>query len=284
MEKVTLGDVTIAYETHGTSGSPVLLIMGFTVRGRAWRFQVPALSERHRVATFDHRGVGESDAPPGPYSMRMLAGDALALMDHLGWETAHIVGVSMGGMIAQHIALEHRERVRSVTLLATSAGGFWSRVPRGKGSWYFVKSLLGKGQGRLDAVAKLLFPPSFLAKVDRDWLVEVIRNDFGKRPPANGRRGQLRAVMGHDTRKRLHELEGLPVLVVKPEQDLLIHPKQSERLHRLIPGSRIARLDEAGHGLLRHAEELNDLILDHLAAADAAWEGTGRGARVATPA
>lgn len=273
MLKATIGDVTIAYETYGTGGSPVLLIMGFTVRGRAWRFQVPALEENHRVVTFDHRGVGESDAPAGAYSMRQLADDALGLMDHLGWDDAHVVGVSMGGMVAQHIALEHRERARSLTLLATSAGGFWSRLPRGRGAWYFAKSLLGRGEGRLDAVTKLLFPASFRATVDRAWLTGVIREDFGARPPRRGRRGQLHAVMGHDLRARLHELEGLPVLIVKPEQDLLIHPKQSERLHRLIPGSRLARLPDAGHGLLRHAEELNGILLEHIEAADAAWDG-----------
>lgn len=273
MATAALGDVALAYETRGEAGSPVLLIMGFTVPGSAWRFQLPALAERHRVCAFDNRGSGQSDAPPGPYSMGLLAADAVGLLDHLGWADAHIVGVSMGGMVAQHVALDHRARVRSLTLIATNAGGFFNRLPRPAGAWHFLRGTLGPRRGRLDAAKDLLFPRAFQAEADPDWLRDVLTRDFGTRPPREGRRGQLRAVFGHDTRDRLAELAGLPTLIVKPELDVLVRPSQSELLHARIPGSEILRLADAGHGVLRQSRDvLNPRLLAHLAAADVALD------------
>jgi len=269
--RAPIGDIEIFYETQGETGTPVLLIMGLSVRGAAWRFQVPDLATRHRVCWFDNRGVGESDVPPGPYSMAQLAGDAAALLDHLGWEDAHIVGVSMGGMIAQHLAVHHRDRVRSLSLLATTPGGPAGRFPPLPGAFHFARVLFARGDARLDAVARLLFPPEARRELDPAWLSEILRDDFGTRQPKAGRRGQLRAVMGHDVRRRLGELAGVPTLVVKPEQDILVRPGESEKLHRGIPGSTILRLPRAGHGLLRNtAGELNPALLDHMARADSA--------------
>ncbi|MCA9537524.1 MAG: alpha/beta fold hydrolase, partial [Myxococcales bacterium] len=137
-------DVELAYEVAGAAGSPVLLIMGFSVPGRAWSGQVPALAERHRVAWFDNRGVGNTQARPGWYSMRLLADDARRLLDHLDWPTAHIVGVSMGGMIAQELAVTVPDRVRSLTLIATHAGGVRARTPTWRGLMRFAGVTLGR--------------------------------------------------------------------------------------------------------------------------------------------
>ncbi|TNF37678.1 MAG: alpha/beta fold hydrolase [Deltaproteobacteria bacterium] len=270
MPKATLDDIQLHYDVAG-SGTPVLLIMGLSVPGTAWRFQSAALSQRHRVAWFDNRGVGQSDAPPPPYTMAGLAADACGLMDHLGWQDAHVVGISMGGMVAQHLALDHRARVRTLTLIATSAGGALARIPKAAGAWHFLRAMLGPRRGRIDATARLLFPPAFRKREEMTRIYEILREDFGTRPPEAGRKGQLRAVFAHDTRRRLGELAGLPTLVIKPEADVLVRPTENERLHASIPGSTILRLPGAGHGLLRQVPDaINAALLSHFAAADAA--------------
>lgn len=258
----------LAYEVAGEAGDgePVLLIMGYLVPGRAWRFQVPTLSARHPVAWFDNRGCGETEAAPGRYTTSLMADDAVALMDHLGWEKAHVVGVSMGGMIAQMVALRHRERLLSLSLLASHAGGRLPRLPPRSGLGLFLKSTFGRSGTRAEAVERLLFTERFLAECDRTWLRNIIQEDFGTPVPWRYQVSQLTAVMRHRAAPALSALEGLPTLVVQPTQDKLIHPKESARLARLIPGARLVALEDAGHGLLRQSHEpLNETLMAHFA-------------------
>ncbi len=269
MPDAIVNGVRLHYETHGAGGPPVLLLMGFTVAGKAWRFQRDALVERHRIVWFDNRGCGRSDVPETPFSMADMADDAIALLDHLGWEDAHVTGVSMGGMIAQEVALRHRDRVRSLALIATSPGGPTGALPTRRGARHMARVALTRGDRRLEAYRDLLFPPAY--EPDPTWLFDVLREDYGAPPPPAGRRGQLRAILRHDTRDRLHLLEGLPTLVVRPGSDVLIRPEQSDRLHRAIPGARLLRLDDAGHGIIRQSRDaLNAALLEHYQAAELA--------------
>src|SRR5262245_65021527 len=102
MSSSRIGEIEIYYEEHG-SGDPLLLIMGLAADSQAWVFQLPAFAERFRTIAFDNRGVGRSSKPAGPYSIHQMADEAAALLDHLGIESAHVIGVSMGGMIAQEL-------------------------------------------------------------------------------------------------------------------------------------------------------------------------------------
>ncbi|MFH2010869.1 MAG: alpha/beta fold hydrolase [bacterium] len=269
-----LDGVRLAYGTLGERGTPVLLVMGYTVPGSAWVHQVPALSAHHRVAWYDHRGCGATEAAPGAYSMRLLASDAERLLDHLGWDTAHVVGVSMGGMVSQELALRARRRIRSLTLIATHAGGMVSRVPPWAGLKRFVHANLAPRSQRFEILKRLLFPDDFLARCDQEWLEWVLRNDFGTPIPTRYRLSQLAAVMRHDTRRRVGQLRGLPTLVVGAGRDALVQPAACERLHRLLPGSRFHVFQEAGHAVIRQCyAALNELLLEHFAAADRARSG-----------
>src|SRR3954468_7524745 len=113
--------VTLHYERHGDAGDPLLLVMGLGSPLEFWEYQTPVFARTHRVCVYDNRGVGRSDKPAGPYDVRTLADDAVAVMDACGFGRAHVVGLSMGGMIAQELAVRHPERGGALVLAATSA-------------------------------------------------------------------------------------------------------------------------------------------------------------------
>ena len=266
--------VELAYGRRGEQGSPVLMIQGFGMPGRAWAHQLPALAERHQVAWYDHRGAGNTRAAPGRYTMALLADDARRLLDHLGWQRAHVVGVSMGGMVSQELALGQRQRLLSLTLIATHGGGRRARLPTGAGALRFLQANVARPRQRIAALERLLFPPAYLARCDRRRLRAVLAADFSHPLPPRYRVSQLAAVASHDTRRRLAALAGLPVLVVKPALDLLVRPAENDRLAQRIPGARLVTFPDAGHGLIRQcAAELNALLLEHFASA----EHSGRG-------
>jgi len=271
----TSDGINLSFERHGGGPEvPVLLVMGFAVPGKAWRFIVPHLGQGRSIVWYDHRGTGASDAPrhrERPYSMARLAADAIELMDHLGWSQAHVVGVSMGGMVSQHIALTYPARVRTLTLMATHAGGFVNRVPTAKGVVHFARALLGRGPGRWQALSALLFPKAFRDHVGEQWVQDVLAEDLTPGPKPAGRFGQLSAVFGHDTRKRLAELAATPTLIVSPSLDLLVRPRCSTALHAGIPGSQLMRIPDAGHGLIRQAGDvIGARIREHFAQAELA--------------
>lgn len=246
-------------------GAPVLLIMGFMARGRSWRAQVEALSSQYQVVWFDHRGVGDSSGPAAQ-SMLEFTEDCVALLDHLGWESAHVLGVSMGGMIAQELALQAPKRVRSLTLIVTQPGGVLSAVPTARGFPIFLRAQLARSpQGRIDALKSLLVPDQARALIDEDELSRKLRADFTPKPPPSTRLRHIKAVLRHDVRSRLPKVAA-PTLVVQALDDLLVHPKHSERIARLIPNARLVSFSDAGHGVIRQSRvPINEAIASHLA-------------------
>jgi 3-oxoadipate enol-lactonase len=266
MPTAQLNGIDLWYETAGTAGAPVLLIMGLGMPGAAWQGQMTGLSQRHRVAFYDHRGTGRSGPPRGLVSMPTMAADAIALLDHLGWQQAHIVGVSMGGMIAQELALRHRARVLSLSLIATHPGLHPAVLPTVRGLRLFARAVLAR-RGRLDTLGHLLFPPEYVASIGREGLKQLLRGDFGE-TPARTKLGHLLAVLRHGTERRLRHLADLPTMIIRPGRDVLVSPGAADRLHRLIPGSRLVRYDDAGHGVIRQcADRLNADLLAHFSVA-----------------
>lgn len=259
------GEVGLHWEAQGT-GDPVLLIMGLGGSSRAWYRLLPHLHDTgRRVILFDNRGTGRSDRIDGRIRMRDMVRDALVVLDAAGEDSADVLGVSMGGMIAQHLALEHRARVRSLILGCTTAN-----ARAGAPSW----RLLTASAMRQVAPARALdvIAPALYAEHTRREHPERIAEDFAVRreeaTPGATFLAQMRAIAGHDVRGRLHELDGLQVTVVHGDEDALVPPARGRELVDLIPGAVAAPIAGAGHLLLTDAEEATvAALLGHLAAA-----------------
>ena len=248
-------------------GPPLLLIMGLGGSSLAWYRLLPHLRGSVRAIAFDNRGTGQSDRIRSRIGMADMAADAVAVLDAAGVERAHVLGVSMGGMIAQHLALGHPDRVRSLVLGCTTAS-----ARGGLPSWRLL-SAAALRRAAPQLAFELVAPALYSARTRRE-APERIREDVAMRlreatPPATVF-AQMRAISGHDTRARLHELAGVPVTVVHGEQDALVPPARGRELARLIPGARHAPIAGAGHVMLTDAEEaVVGVVHEHLAAAGA---------------
>ena len=227
------------------SGDPLLLIMGFGGDHLAWAFQTPVFAQRYRVIAFDNRGAGQSSVPDVPYTTRMMADDAAGLLDHLAIPRAHVIGVSMGGMIAQELALSHPQRVRSVQLHCTLA-----RPDRYMHAlienWRVVRSKVTPEEW-MRVVALWLFAP--VTYVERPELVETIIQTGIANPHPFTLTGFLRqgdAVRSHDAFARLAALAP-PALVSVADDDILVPPRFSRELAAAIPGAAFKTIERAGH-------------------------------------
>ena len=253
------GGVNIYFEVQG-EGVPLLLISGLSGGVASWYGQVAFFSRYYRTVTFDNRGAGRSDMPPGPYSMRQLAEDALCVLDRLGIERTLVMGLSMGGMIAQELALMAPERIMALALGCTHHGGDRRVGP----SREVMAVLLGnEGLTQEQIVQKNL--PIFLSRrfleeqpeqVDlyrRAQLSTELQPDFAFQ-------AQLAAIVGFDSSDRLGSLT-VPTLIVTGTEDLLVPRENARLLASAIPFSELVEIPGAGHAL--HAEcrdLLNDLV------------------------
>ena len=287
----TTDQPALRYFRAGERGPAVLLVMGLGMRGELWRPQVEGLRATHRLAWFDHRGVGESGpAPSRRLRTRDLAADALRVADALDaearaagdasrrWERFHVVGVSMGGMVAQELALAAPARVRSLTLIATFGGGsLRARLPSLPGVRGFVAANLAREpEARIRALQALLYPPEFLANSDVGALTERMRAQLTKRVPRETLLGQLHAVFRHDALGRLPQLT-MPTLIVRPGRDLLVRPTNSDRLSERLPHARRLELPDAGHGVIfQSAREVNAAVADLVATVEADGAASAR--------
>jgi pimeloyl-ACP methyl ester carboxylesterase len=191
------------------------------------------------------------------------------VLDEAESESAHVIGASMGGMIAQHIALDHRERVRSLVLACTTPGGRRGAPPWRMLAASAIRPLVGS-RHTFPLVAPVLY-----AERTRREHPERLRDDLERRmadnTPARTLYAQMSAIAGHDTRERLPELAGLPTLVVHGLEDALIPPDRGRDLAALIPGAELALIPSCGHILGTDAEEETaTAILAHLERAAAA--------------
>ncbi len=258
--------VRIAYETHG-AGDPVVLIMGFTAPRQAWLLQIPALAQRYRVIALDNRNAGESDVTP-QCSMTLMASDVRAVMDAEGVRAAHVVGLSMGGMIAQHVALTFPDRVNKLALCTTTCGGPQSVQPGPDVMMGLMSLSQGSGLAdpqMLEKAGWILFPRQWLADNLQKLQTLMAPLLTIPRPSLAGVQAQMLAIMQHNTYDRLPEIRHR-TLVLHGTDDVLVPPRNADILAARIPNSRLEWIPASGHGFnFQEAETFNRILLNFLA-------------------
>jgi pimeloyl-ACP methyl ester carboxylesterase len=218
----------------------LLLIQGLGYGRWSWEPIVPALAERYRVLWFDNRGIGDSDNPDGPYTAKLMAGDALQVLDEAGVERAHVLGASLGGMIAQEVAAGTPERVDKLVLCCTTPGGA-ATVP------------MPDVTVRLFAEAPTLAPEVALRRFVENALAadasgELIQELYDRRVanPPDPAGWQAQAAAGL-TFAGVDGAITAPTLIVTGTEDNVVDPHNSDVLAERIPGAEVQRIDNAGH-------------------------------------
>ena len=260
----------LAFDVRG-SGTAVLLIQGVGVQGDGWRPQTDVLAERYTCITFDNRGLGRSQPVGAPVTVAQMAEDALAVLDAQGVASAHVVGHSLGGLVAVQLALMAPERVRSLALLCTFARGRDAAPLNARMMVLGLRARVGTRRMRRRGFLGLVMAPHALAVADVDAeaarIGELFGHDLADQPPIVSQ--QLRALRAADASARLAELAGIPTLVVSAAHDPIAPPRAGRALAAGIPGARYVEFDDASHGLpITHADRVNALLLEHIAAAD----------------
>lgn len=261
MTTAQLGDRVLFYERRG-SGAPLLLIQGMAGHHKIWG--EPLLSRLARdfdVVAFDHRGVGDSTDVEGAFTIADLAEDAARLMDELGWQSAHVFGISLGGMVAQELALNHPDRVRTLVLGCTYAGGEGVTLTGPGPMMMFEAMQTGDADRAARAGFEANFSPAYTADESR---FEPFREvALGVRLPVPVIMRQAQAAYFHDTSARLASVTA-PTLVMHGTADLVIPYPNGPLITKLIPDSELVTFDGAGHLFWwERTEETVDAIRRH---------------------
>lgn len=251
----------IAWSSDGDESSPpVLLVMGLAYPAAMWWRLVPALAERYRVLRVDNRGAGlTGDVPGAPYTIETMAGDCLAVLDEAGVDRAQVVGISMGGLISQEIALTAPERVSSLCLVATHAGtahAVWDPDA--------LAMLSNRGEMTVQEAAEMSLPFNYAAgtpreRIEQDWAVRF--------PLAASPTGYLNQLAGASAWSGLERLSSLdvPTLVLHGEVDRLVPVDNGRRLAKAIPGAELVVVPDANHVLMTdQPEQVEKALLDWL--------------------
>jgi pimeloyl-ACP methyl ester carboxylesterase len=247
----------IYYETFGSEGPVVVMIMGIGVSGRFW-LTVPKnvandSKTPRRVIVIDNRGTGHSDKPFTPWTMAHMADDVVTVLDAVRVQKADVVGISMGGMIAQHVVLRHPDRVSGLVLMCTFPGLPLGRLPSPRAVYTLVKGFAGGMKG--SEFQRLVYPDSQMERVKElikqgIWREAVKNESFDLRTVLY----QLLAISTHYAGHRLHKVT-CPTVVVTGAEDQLIPPENSRRMAKRIKGAVLTELANVGHDMITLAPE-----------------------------
>jgi pimeloyl-ACP methyl ester carboxylesterase len=245
MPKVQVGDLELNYERAG-SGEPLLLIQGMSANHMAWGPSFRALlEERFETIVFDNRGMGLSTRVSEQFSIAEMAADTVGLLDALELESAHVMGISMGGMIAQELALAHPERLGSLTIGCSYCGGEGSALMDPADFQGLVEAMGSGDQDRVfEAMYELNLSPGFRAEASRYH--DFTRMAAALPAPRETIGLQLQAIVAHDTAERLPGLE-IPTLVIHGTADRVLPVVNGRLIASLVPGSQLEVYDEVGH-------------------------------------
>jgi 3-oxoadipate enol-lactonase len=237
---IQINGVSIAYRFDGPESAPVVLLSNSLMSNYdMWDWTVPAISDRYRVLRYDTRGHGRSGTTPGPYSIEMLADDAAALLDALSISKAHIVGLSMGGMIAQQLGARYPQKVLSLSLCDTAS----EMPPRHLWAERLAIASQQGIAGLVDGTIKRWFREGFIARAQQD-IAKVRAMILGT--GMEGYTGCASAVRDMAQTTMLLKIKA-PTLVMTGRQDPACTVDQSTVLHRMIDGSRLVIIEDAAH-------------------------------------
>lgn len=266
MPKANVNGINIGYNVSG-QGEPLVLITGFAGTENSWIFQKRAFKKYFQVVTFDNRGVGRTDKPDGPYTIRSMADDTVGLIDYLGIDKAHILGVSMGGMIAQELAINYPERVQKLIL-----GSTFARRDEISGHSEEYRRALGLDEGYTDDDVRrvpirrrmsVVFSLAFNERLYRTVVVPLSKV-YARSIGTKGVAAQLEAILGHDTMDRLHLVQA-PTLVIAGMRDRLYRPRSSDVLATTIPNARLVKVDRGSHAFFMEMRgRFNNEVLSFL--------------------
>jgi pimeloyl-ACP methyl ester carboxylesterase len=236
---------TLNYVRRG-EGEPMLLIQGMSGNHLAWG--EPFLSDLERdfdVVAYDHRGVGRSSAVTDPFTITDLADDAAALIAALGWESAHVVGISMGGMVAQELALRHPDRIRTLTLGCTYSGGEGSALTSSQVSTKLAEAMMAGDPDRAIATAyEVNVSPGYGA--DKSAYGTFYEMATALPTPVPVIMLQMQAIAAHDTLDRLQEISA-PTLVIHGTVDEMLPYSNAVLIASKIPDAQLETLEGVGH-------------------------------------
>jgi 3-oxoadipate enol-lactonase len=252
-------------------GESLLLIMGLGYPSDAWYRTRPVLRPHYRTIAFDNRGVGRSEMPPGPYPIPLMASDAAAVLDAAGCQSAHIFGISMGGMIAQEFALEYPQRVRSLILGCTAPGG-----PRAvRSDPEATAMLMSRGEMTREQAAEAAVPFIYDRETPRSRIDEDIAIRRPWFPAADAYNAQLQGILAWQCYDRLSQIDA-PTLVIHGESDRLVPAGNGRLIAENIRGAKLVILPHASHIFTTdQGEAAHRAILEFLASV-AARPAVGR--------
>ena len=233
---------TKIYWDEEGQGDPLLLIMGLGYPSIAWYRTRPVLAKSFRTIGLDNRGVGNSEMPPGPYPIPLMASDAAAVLDAAGVESAHVFGISMGGMIAQEFALQYPKRVRSLVLGCTAPGG-----PNGvRAEPEAVQMLMARGSMTREEAAEAALPFIYDPGTPRNLIDEDMEKRRPWFPHPQAYNAQLQGILAWEAYSRLGNISA-PTLVVHGAGDRLVPAGNGKLIAEKIPGAKLVMIPHASH-------------------------------------
>jgi len=262
MPIATLEKLNIYYEIIG-QGQPLVMIRGVSSNLDHWYEQVPVLSKKYQLLVFDNRGIARSSGPGGSFSTKDMAADTIALMEAVGVKGAHVLGYSMGGMIAQEMALAYPEKINGLILVATDCGTSLRIKARSEYTRLFSEMIrLGTSEAKTAAAGCLFARRTFESRPD------IIKRyaEVSLRFPASQKilERQWEAINRHDACSRLQNITA-PTLAITGSEDALIPPENSMVLAEHIPDAQMLSIDNSGHQLvIEQPDRFNEAVIGFL--------------------
>lgn len=243
-------------------GEPVLLIMGLGYPSAMWHRTRPTLASQYRTIALDNRGIGRSDVPQGPYPIALMASDAAAVLEAASIPRAHVFGVSMGGMIAQEFVLQYPQRVLSLILGCTAAGGPSAARAEAEATQMLMRRDKMSPEQAAEAAVPFIYDPTTpRERIDEDL---ALRRPWF--PTPEGYAAQLQGILGWEANSRLGQIVA-PTLVIHGESDRLVPPANAKLIAERIPGAKLIMIPHASHLFLTDQTEVAHRAILHFLAA-----------------